>query len=103
MLMPSLWVLSATAVRGVTPRGDQQRNMIVLRRVGDGESNRYLIDEWRVRELHAACTEILGHMKRQTILTRPQPGFVQQRLPETPVLIRTSRREQTRRRGHGAI
>jgi hypothetical protein len=77
--------------------------MIVLRGVGDGESNRYLIDEWRVRELHAACTEILGYMKRQTILTSPQPGFVQQRLRETPVLIRTSRREQTRRRGNGVI
>jgi len=77
--------------------------MIVLRRVGDRESNRYLIDEWWVRELHAACTEILGHMKRQTILTSPQPGFIQQRLPETPVLIRTSRREQTGRGRYGAI
>src|SRR3954468_9234206 len=103
MLMSSLSVLSATAVRGVTPRRDQQGNMIVLRRVGDGESNRYLIDEWRVRELHAACTEILGHMKCQTILTRPQAGFVQQRLRETPAPICTSRQEQTRRGGNGAI
>lgn len=103
MLMPSLSAPSATAVRGVTPRGDQQGNMIVLRRVGDRESNRYLIDEWRVRELHAACTEILGHMKREIVLTSPQPGFVQQRLTETPVRIRTSRREQTRRGRYGAI
>src|SRR4051812_2746624 len=103
MLMSSLPAPSATAVGGVTPRGDQQGNMIVLRRVGDRESNRYLIDEWRVRELRAGCTKLLAHKTRQPVRASSQPGIAQRRPPETPVLIRPSRRERTRRRGNGAI
>src|SRR4051794_41800330 len=68
----------AAAVRAVGPGGDEQRHVVVRRRVGDAEADRHEVEERRLVRLGA---EVVPDREHELVLARVQGAAADQRPP----------------------
>src|SRR5438445_2997236 len=86
-LVDSLMRASRTAIGGIAPRRNEQRNVVVLVYIRNAEVDAHDAEERRIRQRDALRTEIIGDMKAQRVAAGAQRGAFEQRCIRAPVRV----------------